>query len=171
MGPELQQILTVAEWRHVVAQGRDQYVRVVRQGHLFPFGHRASLVSISERKMVQGLENEFLALVVRRSFITVQEPVRDFAGLAGGYVHGGLEMPLRQVRLTVLSTPNLDTKPEGVFVPFVGGHPFAWHAVALDCQGRPVDLRLPMVFVPLSATRRGCSNTAAGIAGLRSLAS
>src|SRR5439155_10153069 len=42
--------LDLAEWRHVATQGRDHYVRIVYEGILFPFGHKASLVKITERK-------------------------------------------------------------------------------------------------------------------------
>jgi hypothetical protein len=40
----------VEEWRHRGTMGRDHYVRVVYKGYLFPFGHRASLIKITERK-------------------------------------------------------------------------------------------------------------------------
>ena len=42
--------LAVEEWRHRGTMGRDHYVRVVYKGYLFPFGHRASLVKVTERK-------------------------------------------------------------------------------------------------------------------------
>ena len=42
--------LNISQWRHRGTQGRDHYVRVVYEGFLFPFGHRASLVKITERK-------------------------------------------------------------------------------------------------------------------------
>lgn len=42
--------LSVEEWRHRGTMGRDHYVRVVYKGYLFPFGHRASLIKITERK-------------------------------------------------------------------------------------------------------------------------
>jgi hypothetical protein len=43
-------MLSVEEWRHRGTMGRDHYVRVVYKGYLFPFGHRASLVKVTERK-------------------------------------------------------------------------------------------------------------------------
>ena len=42
--------LDVSEWVHIAAQGRDHYVRIVYEGHLYPFGHRAALIKITERK-------------------------------------------------------------------------------------------------------------------------
>lgn len=42
--------LSVEEWQHRGTMGRDHYVRVVYKGYLFPFGHRASLIKVTERK-------------------------------------------------------------------------------------------------------------------------
>ena len=42
--------LTVEQWRHDASIGRDQFVRVVYKGFLVPFGHRASVVKVTERK-------------------------------------------------------------------------------------------------------------------------
>lgn len=42
--------LSVEEWRHRGTMGRDHYVRVVYKGYLFSFGHKASLVKVTERK-------------------------------------------------------------------------------------------------------------------------
>ena len=48
--PTMESKLSVEEWRHRATMGRDHYVRVVYKGYLFPFGHRASLVKVTERK-------------------------------------------------------------------------------------------------------------------------
>ena len=42
--------LNLVEWKHVATMGRDHYVKVVTLGHLFPFGHKAVKVAITERK-------------------------------------------------------------------------------------------------------------------------
>ena len=46
--------LTIEEWKHRAALGRDHEVKVVYAGFLLPFGHRASLVKITERKFAPG---------------------------------------------------------------------------------------------------------------------
>jgi hypothetical protein len=43
--------IDLSEWFQRVSMGRDQYVRLAREGYLFPFGHRATCVDISERKL------------------------------------------------------------------------------------------------------------------------
>ena len=49
--------LAVEEWSHRAAMGRDHCVRVVYKGYLFPFGHRVSLIKVSERKFHNGTAN------------------------------------------------------------------------------------------------------------------
>lgn len=44
-------LFNVSEWSHIATLGRDHFVRIVYEGHLFPFGHRAALVKITERKI------------------------------------------------------------------------------------------------------------------------
>jgi hypothetical protein len=46
--------LSVEEWSHRATMGRDHYARVVYRGFLFPFGHRVSLVKVTERKFHNG---------------------------------------------------------------------------------------------------------------------
>ena len=75
-------LLNLSEWRHIATQGRDHYVRIVYEGHLFPFGHRAALIKVSERKIrdVKGSDgfNTPLAYLVQRMFIVVRQPLRDY---------------------------------------------------------------------------------------------
>ena len=44
------ELVDVQEWRHQATLGRDHYVRVVYAGFLWPFGHAASLIKVTERK-------------------------------------------------------------------------------------------------------------------------
>ena len=44
--------LDLVEWDHIATQGRDHYVRIVYEGFLYPFGHRVSLVKVTERKVL-----------------------------------------------------------------------------------------------------------------------
>lgn len=59
-------MLSVEEWRHRGTMGRDHYVRVVYKGYLFPFGHRASLVKVTERKFHP--EISFLLWIAKHLF-------------------------------------------------------------------------------------------------------
>ena len=57
--------LSVLEWRHLATMGRDHYVKVVYAGWLAPFGHRANLVKVTERKFIQ------ISLTTAQSFAPV----------------------------------------------------------------------------------------------------
>jgi hypothetical protein len=157
--------LSVEEWRHRATLGRDHYVRVVYAGFLFPFGHRASLVKITERQF----HREFTgnpAYLRQRMFLIVREPLRTYR--TSGLKYDGpdanrtgeqydLMMPFEAVRILTRVSPLLDPpenngndiagRQQGCFWPFVGGQPFKFHAVATDTDGRTVDFALPLIFV------------------------
>jgi hypothetical protein len=139
----------LVEWRHLSAMGRDQYVRVANRGYLFPLGHRALLVQVVERKLESAPNGQRADYLMRRTFVVVQEPVKEYTtpAVIAGYTAQGREMPFKQVRITTLVTPALDhllTPPD---FPFVGGAPFRFHVVAEDCDGQVVDFSLPLMFV------------------------
>ena len=72
--------LDLIEWRHLSTLGRDQFVRVVIKGFLFPLGHRAVKITITERKLAMGtnldLEGKPVAYLRQRMFILLREPVK-----------------------------------------------------------------------------------------------
>lgn len=53
---EIPDLLSVEEWQHRATLGRDQFVKVVYKGYLFPFGHRASLIKVTERKFAESVQ-------------------------------------------------------------------------------------------------------------------
>jgi hypothetical protein len=72
--------LSVTEWNHLMTMGRDHFVRVVYKGYLFPFGHQASLVKITERKIqnVPDAGGQRAAYLRTRMFIIVRQPACDY---------------------------------------------------------------------------------------------
>ena len=107
---------TLEERRYRGTMGREHFVRVVAKGCLFPFGHRASLVEITERKL-QNVGNtvdryailrQRMHLIVRRPLLTYGPPMVSDADVR--------RFPFRSVRITTLATPDLDKA-----VP-IGGH-------------------------------------------------
>ena len=143
---------SIEAWDHEATSGRDQYVRVVEPYYLFPFGHRASLITITERKIKDQLGPQ--ARLYQRKFITIAEPVRGFEDRT---------MPFLQVRIRPLVTPNLDFKlPLGsppnvagavgaygddLFWPIVAGAKYRFVLDCLDHDGRRVILRAPLLAV------------------------
>jgi hypothetical protein len=163
--------LSVEEWRHRATLGRDHYVRVVYAGFLFPWGHRASVVKITERQFHEDLPGE-PAYLRQRMFLVVREPLKTYR--TSGLAYQGpdparigerfdLMMPFEAVRITTRVSPLLDPpegdeavpgKAQGCFWPNVGGQPFKFHLVATDTSGNRVDLAMPLIFVGKEETDR-----------------
>ena len=99
-----EEILDLSEWVHVAAQGRDHYVRIVYEGNLYPFGHRAALIKVTERKFQEFGTNP-VAYMIQRMFIVVREPEKDYTQIA--LQHSGRGMPLKRVRFTTRVTPDI----------------------------------------------------------------
>jgi hypothetical protein len=147
--------LPLVEWKHIMSAGRDQYVRVVKEGNLFWGGHRAVFIKITERKvnMVKAgeLEGKPAAYLRQRYLIVVKEPTR---------IYSHRHFPFRSVTIKNLVTPNLDPpgkdhiplpgsplNPENAFWPQVQGHHFEFHIVATDWEGQAVEFLAPMAFI------------------------
>ncbi len=142
--------LDLSEWVHIATQGRDHYVRIVYEGELWPFRHRAALVKITERKFKE-VGNIIGAYMIQRMFIVVREPERAFSDRG---------LPFKSVRLTTLVTPDI-AEPDIIFptnrsfwveVLTAPSTPtlFQFHAVGTDVGGEEVDFTIPLMFVSLS---------------------
>jgi hypothetical protein len=120
--------LTVEQWRHQLQLARDQYVRVVYKGYLLPFGHRASLVKITERvfrKVTQpgSAVKVYTALLRQYMYLTMQHPRRDYPLM--GQSFSGRGFPFRRVDVLTPSTPPIDDpQDQTLFWPTVGGQLF-----------------------------------------------
>jgi hypothetical protein len=138
--------LDVEEWIHRAAQGRDNYVKVVHQGRLFPLRHRASLAIVTERKFADQAEGTPAALR-QRAFVVVREieqrydqPPADGLGRA---------MPFKRISFQTLVTPDIDFPPpdrENFWIT-VGGRPLGFHVQCEDEVGNVVNLVVPLKFL------------------------
>ncbi|SFJ50386.1 hypothetical protein SAMN04515648_4346 [Phyllobacterium sp. CL33Tsu] len=160
--------LSVEEWAHRATMGRDHYVRVVYKGFLFPFGHRVSLIKVSERKFHNGKGSDQAmpgntAYLRQRLFIIVRERERTFVDpdLTNKDETIALhrQMPFSSVRILTAVTPSLDRPDQApgsivgnqtMFWPCVGGQPFKFQMSATDIDGRTVQFELPMIFIDFS---------------------
>ena len=153
--------LDLSEWVHVATQGRDHYVKIVYEGFLYPFGHRAALIKVTERKFVgedAGVVPSPVAYLRQREYVIVREPVKTYTDAP--YVHGGLEMPLlKQVRIKTRVTPNIDnsatTGVPGASDSFwinVGGTGFPFHLEGIDLAGARIDFLGALIFMHADET-------------------
>jgi hypothetical protein len=149
--------VSLTQWRHEAFIGRDQFVRVVRVGYLVPFGHRATLVKVTERKFYhdeRGANAGFVAYLFQRYFLVVKEFERSY---------GHRATPFRTIRLRTTRTPNLaqpdahrlisGTPGSQAFWPHVvrppdpNDRPFLFDVVATDWEGRSISFSTPLAFV------------------------
>ncbi|MFH8612910.1 hypothetical protein ACH4D5_36110 [Streptomyces sp. NPDC018029] len=153
----------VTQWRHRAALGRDHYVRVMYRGRLWPFGHLADLVKVTERKF-DHTRPDHAAYLNQRFFIMVREPVRSYGQSEDNADQKRLRrlFPFTSVRLLTLVTPDLQ-KPQTIpGLSPIGGDPneklaffpasatedpFQFQVSMTDLEGRLVEFRTPMAFV------------------------
>ncbi len=140
------------EWRHRAVMGRDTYVRVVEKGYLFPLGHRASLITITERKFQSTPSGKMAAYLRQREYIVVRQFEKTYPGT--GMSYAGRAFPFTRVQLTTLLTPDLDPAQNIPGTPSgscrwvrAGGEDFLFHCVSEDRDGNRHEFTMPLVFV------------------------
>ncbi len=139
-------IQSLLAWDHVAPMGRDQYVRVVYPGYLFPFGHQAALVKVTERK-IKTTTRPYAGLY-QRMFIVIGERTRSYPQR---------DVPFSRVDIRPLVTPNIDFPGGGVstfFFPEVNHQPFEFTLDALDKDAQPLRFRAPLLWVNEAVTNR-----------------
>ncbi len=141
----------LASWDHVAPMGRDQFVRIVEPGYLFPLGHKAFLVTLTYRKIVGATNPQ--ASLFKRHFIVLGDALK-------GFTHR--DLPFVAGKLGPLRTPDLaDPGAATMFWPTPLGTatPLDWAIEASDQDGKPIKLKAPLLFV-----LAGSNNTPAAIA-------
>jgi hypothetical protein len=155
--------ISLGEWRHIATMARDHYVRVVHEGMLFPFGHRAALVTVTERRFHPNTRGN-AAYLRQRNYIVIRQHERTYA--APGIADEGelLErtLPFHVVRIRTQITPPLDDPNacqldssskhgRNLFWPTVGGKPFLFDVVAETIDG-VVEFTVPCIFASFDET-------------------
>ena len=165
-GSLLKPQVALEEWQHRGTMGRDHYVRVVYKGYLFPFGHNASLVKVTERKFYP-LNGRNVAFLFQRLFIIVQQPTRTYGATGITDPSNGQsidrKMPLKEVTITTKTTPDLDppqpingafeakygVQDTDAFWVRSGGLDYPFHLVGKDGDGQLVEFTAPLAFVSI----------------------
>ncbi len=148
--------LKLAGWRHEATMGRDQFVKVLEQGYLYPFGHLALKITETQRRV----ENAG-AYLRQREYIVVVEKERTYPGAEGESVPTRISrnrnLPLRKVTVLTTTTPNLDPSEDQAYQveelgadaywPRSGGEYFAFHMVGEDWEGQQIEFATPVIWV------------------------
>ncbi len=155
--------IDVVDWIHRGTMGREHYVRVMYRGYLFPFGHKCTLVKITERKFGKPeTRGTYGAYMRQRMFVIVRQPEMILDDTNTLFEHEGREFPFKKVRIKTLVTPNIEkpTDPASSvgaatnsygypneFYLRVDGGDFNFHCTGTDWDGNEIDFVLPMAFV------------------------
>jgi hypothetical protein len=132
----------------------------VRKGYLFPWGHRASLITVTEREPTTNHAGQVGAYLRQRTFIVVSQPVKSYGGAGDFAPHAGRYMPFTSVETLTLVTPDLlapayfltktqqRSNTELVFEPKIATNtPFQFHMRGTDWAGDPIDFRSPVLWI------------------------
>jgi len=151
--------LNIIEWEHKATLGRDHFVKIVEEGYLFPFGHRAAVVKITERKFdpatkaAANRQRMFVVVLEKEILYSRNDPDGSF-----------IEFPFQQIHIKTNATPNIDdpqksTLDNGIGKTFynfyinVGTKGFPFDIVATDKEGQEHAFRLPLAFVENKVAR------------------
>lgn len=91
--------LPLVSWDHQASMGRDYYVKVVTKGRLYPWGHQALLIQITERKF--QWPDTTIGYLWQRFYIQIIEPRRN-------YPESWRRTPFSSILFKTLVTPNLN---------------------------------------------------------------
>ena len=152
--------LDLIEWDHVATQGRDHYVRIVYEGWLYPPGHQASLVKVTERKVLSpggqsgNQASSPVGYLRQRFYIVPREFDKTYPDSV--FAHQGREMPLASlIRMNTKVSPDLDPPTfigTSSFWIEADGNPVQFHMTARDLAGADINFIAPLIFVSLSET-------------------
>lgn len=138
-------IPSILAWDHIATFGRDQFVRVVYPGYLFPLGHKAVLVKITERKIRVETSDAYaprrpIAGLWQRHFIAVIQRDRSYIQQ---------DLPFTHAHLGPAVTPTLDepSSTNTFFWPTIGGGAYRFRVDGTDRAGDPLPFTAPLLWV------------------------
>ncbi len=142
-------------WRHVSTLGRDHYMKLVRAGYLWPTGHKAVMITISERKFQTTTEGKVVAYVRTREYVAVRDPLITLSGAeinALGF--SSLTLLTNETPVLDMAIPATANYPTGTIQDnlvlkwlYSGGQPVMFKVRGVDQDGQNIQWSMPMVFV------------------------
>lgn len=98
--------LRLERWRHRAVLGRDIFVEVAYKGFLFPIGHRASLLKVTERRFYPHPDTgRSTAYLIQRLFIVIGNREKNFPAIGQSY--DGRLWPAHAITMATARTPDL----------------------------------------------------------------
>ncbi len=142
--------LNIIEWEHLATLGRDHYVKIVKEGYLFPLRHKAALVKITERKFdastkaAVNMQRMYIVILEKEVLYQRTDPKNQF-----------IKFPFQAVKIENDYTPNID-QPNNIaglgndsynFYIKVAGKPFLFDITATDKEGNEQHIKMPLAFL------------------------
>lgn len=109
---------SIERWQQDIVLGRDVRSEVVYKGYLFPLGHRASMIKLTERIFLLTPNQGVKAMLRQRIFLEIGAPEKRFPAL--GQPHGGRLWCAQTVTLRTTRTPDI-LDPTASLGPLVNG--------------------------------------------------
>lgn len=162
--------LNIIEWEHIATLGRDHFVKIVEEGYLFPFRHRAAVVKITERKFdtktkaAANRQRMFVVVLEKEVLYSRNDPNGEF-----------IEFPFQSIRIDTQKTPNIDDPQQSTLITVPSGYsgssirtlkikrssanttynfyinvanaPFPFDIIATDKEGKEHTMRMPLAFM------------------------
>lgn len=123
----------IESYVHETLYGRDVLVQVTYKGFLFPLGHRAAYIRLSERTMLPFADNpeKFYPTgkLTVRFFIVVRKPKKAFPAL--NQPNASRAFPADEIEMVTTVTPDLEP-PEQIEIPGTAAEPLSRNR---DTQG------------------------------------
>lgn len=144
--------LSLKAWLQRATMGRDHYIKIVERGNLFPFGHKALLIVIAERR-IRTINNVNTAVLIQREFIIVKQPELFYGKQQGS--SDFIPFPFQRVEIKDLEaevfSQNVQagskTLGKELNQPDGSGRPRYFRMDVDDASGRTVRMEVPLVWV------------------------
>lgn len=104
--PALFDALSIERWQQWTVLGRDVFCEVTFKGFLFPLGHRAALVKVTEREFLRHCASGSIRAYLRqRMFIRLGKPEKRFPAISQPFE--GRLFPVERLRILTTQTPDI----------------------------------------------------------------
>lgn len=91
----------LAAYRHCAINGRDLRVEVVTRGYIAPFGHAASLTTLTERDLRNDQSGDLTASLIEDTYVSIGEPTVSYPADSSIFMpHQGRGLPFTTVTAT-----------------------------------------------------------------------
>lgn len=151
--PEDVELLSIKAWLQRATMGRDHYIKIVERGNLFPFGHKALLVIIAERR-IRTINNVNTAVLIQREFIIVKQPELFYGKQQGSTDF--IPFPFQRVEIKDLEAEifSKGIPNEANFIAKElnlkdgSGKPHYFRIDVDDASGKTVRMEVPLAWIP-----------------------